>query len=167
MELQLANLNDANEINDLLNLAYRGEQGWTNENGLVSGHRSMIDDVEATIKDDSSLFLIHRDGTQLNACICLESKGKDLCLGSFAVHPKLQSTGIGTAMLKSAEAYAVDKLTAKKLVMVVLSERADLISFYERRGYQRNDIKSDYPVHLNVGTPKQPNMKIEQLIKYV
>jgi len=167
MELQLAGLKDAEEINDLLNLAYRGEQGWTNENGLVSGQRSVIDDVESTIKDERSQFLIYRDKTQLVACICLEPKGDDIYLGSFAVHPQRQSTGIGTAVLNTAEEYATDKFTVKKFVMVVLSERADLISFYARRGYQRNDIKSDYPVHLNVGTPKHPNLKIEQLIKYV
>lgn len=167
MDVVLAELSDANEINDLLNLAYRGEQGWTNENGLVSGQRSVIDDVEATIKDESSQFLIYRDKTQLVACICLETKGEDLYLGSFAVHPERQSTGIGTVMLNAAEEYAIDKITARRFVMVVLSDRDDLISFYQRRGYQRNDIKIDYPVHLNVGTPKQPNMKIEQLIKYV
>ena len=96
VKVQIAELNDAGEINDLLNLAYRGEQGWTNENGLVSGQRSVVDDVEATIKDGSSRFLIYRDETQLVACICLELKGEDLYLGSFAVHPDLQSTGIGT-----------------------------------------------------------------------
>ncbi len=167
LEVSLAVLNDANEINDLLNLAYRGEQGWTNENGLVSGQRSVIDDVEITIKDENSVFLIYRDKTQLVACICLEYKTGDVSIGAFAVHPDHQKTGLGTAMLNAAEQYAADKFTVKKFVMVVLSDRADLISFYERRGYQRNDIKSDYPVHLNVGTPKHPNLKIEQLIKYV
>lgn len=167
IEVILAKLNDAREINDLLNLAYRGEQGWTNEHGLVSGHRSVIEDVEASIKAENSLFLIHKQETQLKACICLEQKGEDLYLGSFAVRPELQSSGIGTAMLNAAEKYAIDNFLVRNFVMVVLSDRADLISFYERRGYQRNDINSDYPQHLNVGIPKQPNLKIEQLIKHV
>jgi len=167
VKLTVADSSEANEINDLLNLAYRGEQGWTNENGLVRGQRSVIEDVESTIKDEISLFLIYRDKTQLVACICLELKGNALSLGSFAVHPDHQTNGIGTEMLAAAEAYAISKFTVRNFVMVVLSDRTDLISFYERRGYQRNDIKDDYPVHLNVGIPKQPNLKIEQLIKHV
>ena len=167
MEVLLAKLSDANEINDLLNLAYRGEQGWTNENGLVSGQRSVIEDVKDTINSKESLFLLAKNETQLEACICLESKNEDIYLGSFAVHPDLQAKGIGSAVLQAAERYAVKNFSVSKFVMVVLSDRDDLISFYERRGYQRNNKESDYPVHLNVGIPKQANLKIEQLIKYV
>lgn len=167
MEFQLADLNDAEAVNDLLNLAYRGEQGWAKENGLVSSQRSVIDDVESTVKDKNSIFLIYREETRLVACICLELKGEDIFIGAFAVHPKHQSTGRGTAMLSAAEQYAIANFTIRKFVMVVLSNRPELIAFYERRGYQRNDIKNDYLVHRNVGIPKWPNLKIEQLIKYV
>lgn len=60
---------------------------------------------------------------------------------------------------------AINKLSAKELLTVIISQRSELIHFYERRGYKRTwEIKS-YPVHLNVGTPVLDGLTIEYLKK--
>jgi ribosomal protein S18 acetylase RimI-like enzyme len=163
MKLELANINEAQDINDLLNLAYRGEQGWTTESSLVDGDRSVVSDVEACI--ESSIFLTYKKEGILFSCICLKPKDSEVYLGSFAVHPEYQACGLGTSVLNAAEHYAVSKLKATKFIMVVLSVRAELIAFYERRGYQSTGIHKEYPLHLNVGTPKSRGLTIVQLFK--
>jgi hypothetical protein len=49
--------------------------------------------------------------------------------------------------------------------MVVISQREELISFYERRGYRRTGEIAEYPLHLNVGVPRAEGLTIEYLEK--
>lgn len=163
MKLELANINEAQRINDLLNLAYRGKKGWTTETSLVDGNRSIVSDVEQSIKN--STFLVHKNNAGLVACICLKSKGHEVYIGAFAVHPDHQAKGLGKSILRAAETYAINELKVTKFIMVVLSRRTELIAFYERRGYQRSGINTEYPLHLNVGIPKSNGLIIEQLYK--
>ena len=163
MKLELATIDEAERINDLLNLAYRGKKGWTTEANLVNGNRSTVSDVKLSI--ENSIFLIYKSNTDVVACICLEKDADEVYIGAFAVHPDRQAEGLGKSILMEAEIYAINTLKAKKLVMVVLSQRTELIAFYERRGYQRLGIKKEYPLHLNVGTPKSKYLSIEQLYK--
>lgn len=163
MKLELADINEAQDINNLLNLAYRGKQGWTTESSLVDGDRSVASDVEACI--ESSIFLTYKKEGILVSCICLEPKGCEVYIGSFAVHPEYQACGLRASVLSAAEYYAINEFKATKFIMVVLSARTELISFYERRGYQSTGICKEYPLHLNVGTPKSSDLTIVQLCK--
>jgi ribosomal protein S18 acetylase RimI-like enzyme len=163
MKLELANVSQSQEINDLLNMAYRGDQGWTTESSLVDGDRSITSDIKLAIKN--SVFLIHKKADDVVACICLEIKGHEVFIVSFAVHPNYQTVGLGKLILHAAEQYAVNTLSATKFIMVVLSMRTELISFYERRGYQQIGINEKYPSHLNIGMPKSDGLTIEQLCK--
>jgi len=163
VKLELANINEAQKINDLLNLAYRGDKGWTTENSLVDGDRSITSDIKLSI--ENSIFLIYKQKGDLVACICLETKDDKVYIGSFAVHPDYQAGGLGKSILNTAEKYAINELKAKEFIMVVLSKRTELIAFYERRGYHRTGVKQEYPLHLNVGTPKSGGLTIVQLSK--
>ncbi len=165
MKLELANIREAQKINDLLNVAYRGKKGWTTEANLVDGDRSIISDVKLSIQN--SIFLIYKNNTDLVACICLEPKGGEVYIGAFAVHPDYQADGLGKSILKAAETYAINELKATKLIMVVISKRTELIAFYERRGYRRSGINKKYPLHLNVGIPKSNDLIIEELYKNI
>lgn len=178
MNLHPATIEDANSINDLLNLAYRGEQGWTTEHHLVDGNRSVLIDIEQAIK--STLFLTYKNNDVLIGCICLEhhfehsnSKNNDeynkneTYIGSFAVHPDYQGKGVGKLLLDAAEQRAISDFNTQKLIMVVLSERTELIAFYERRGYKKSGNRKDFPTHSNVGTPKASTLTIEELYKII
>lgn len=165
MKLVLAQKKDTEQINTLLNVAYRGKQGWTTEYGILAGDRSCIDDIESLINDKKARFLIYKKAGQLVACVCLEKQASDVSIGSFAVNPSYQSKGLGKMVLAAAEEYAVEKLGAAHFIMVVLSCRTVLIAYYERRGYQRTGIYKEFPVHLKVGIPQVEDVRMEVLKK--
>ncbi len=163
MKLEQANKNDAPAINALLNIAYRGEKGWSTEIDLVEGERSHVSHVEAAI--EQNIFLIYKEENVIIGCICLESKGNDAHLGQFAVHPDHQVKGLGNLLLKAAETHAKQTLKSQQFILSVLSKRLELIAFYERRGYQRTGVSMAFPRHLNVGIPKMDDLSIEQFCK--
>ena len=53
MQLNIANKKDAFHICKLLNLAYRGVDGWTTESALVKGNRCNENDIVADIEEDT------------------------------------------------------------------------------------------------------------------
>ena len=165
MKLDIANITDAFRICELLNLAYRGAEGWTNESTLVEGNRCSENDIISDIKSPDNCLLVYKSDNIIQACISVQKSDNRAYIGSFAVNPKLQNSGIGKRVLNLAEQYAVTRFQPEKFIMVVLSTRTELIEYYERRGYQRNGNIKEYPLHLNVGIPLTPDLTIEELTK--
>lgn len=99
------------------------------------------------------------------ACVHVEKDGSDGHIGMLAVSPILQGVGAGKLMLAHAERYASANFSSEKFIMVVVSSRSELISFYLRRGYQKTDTVMDYPLSAGVGIPKHAGLKIEVLEK--
>ena len=73
--------------------------------------------------------------------------------------------GVGKQILELAEKYASKKPDVTEFVMVVISQRKELIAFYERRGYKRTGEVDEYPVYLNIGVPSVKRLTIEYLTK--
>lgn len=165
LELVAAKNEDIEEINDLVNLSYRGSEGWTRETGLVSGERSTTEEASDYMSNPNAHLLIVKENNQIIACICIEKKNENGYIGYFAVHPDYQGQGLGKRLLSKAEGFARDTLQVSTLIMAVVSQRTELIEYYERRGYKRTGEVLDYPVHLNVGTPKFNDLTIEYLEK--
>ncbi len=163
MKFRKATLEDTKDIVELINIAYRGEQGWTTENDLVSGDRTTANEVLKYISTpDSYLFVLANESVK--SVICVQKRNKSAYIGFFAVHPELQSKGIGKEVLKQAENFAIKSLGINKFVMSVLADRVELIDFYCRRGYVCTDEIADYPIYLNVGVPKR-ELKVISLVK--
>jgi len=160
-----AHVDDTESINMLINQAYRGKKGWTRETEIVEGDRSSANDVKALIQSPKAHLFVAEINEVIVACICVEEKQNQAYIGTFAVNPVFQNQGIGKQVLGFAEKYAAEQLGSKKLIMLVISQREELISFYERRGYKRTGKKSEYPVHLNVGIPVVEDLTIECLEK--
>jgi len=165
LELEAAREVHIEEICDLVNLAYRGKHGWTKETDLIGGDRLDVNEVKGYIENSNTYLLIALYCGEIVSCICIKKEGDSAIIGLFSVHPKLQGTGIGKIILSQAENYASTKLKIKKYVMVVVSQRIELISYYERRGYFRMGNIQEYPTHLNVGTPLKRGLTIEYLEK--
>ena len=104
---------------------------------------------------------------RLASCIYLEKQENSAYIGFFSVHPSLQGKGIGKYILKQAETFALTELGTKKYVMFVVSQRSELIAFYERRGYARTGQIETYPLHLGTPMPKVDGLTIEYLEKNV
>jgi len=165
MNLIPATDNDAQEICALLNVAYRSGKGWTTESGLVEGDRTSIEQVATAIADEHTFFLVYKELGKIVSCVCVEDIAGRIFIGSFAVGPEHQASGLGSATLAAAEAYAAHKFSTRQFSMIVLSHRQELISYYERRGYKRTGKISPYPVHLNVGRPLVAGLTTEELVK--
>lgn len=164
----IANNLDSEVIANLVNKAYRpepGASGWTHESDLVSGSRTSASQITETISKPNSVILAGLKNSTIIACVHVEKKGNNSYIGMLAVNPALQGTGAGKQILSEAEKYALEVFGAERFVMVVVSSRRDLISFYLRRGYQQTGSIMDYPVSQGVGTPKTPDLKIEVLEK--
>lgn len=163
--LERATNDQAEEISNLVNLAYRGPLGWTKETHIVTGERSNIAEVQGYLSDPMSYLLVASDNGEIKACICIEENGDCAYIGFFAVHPMCQGVGVGKEILSQAERFAINELKLKKFKMAVVSQRSELISFYERRGYVKTGEIQEYPVHLNVGVPLESGLTIEYLEK--
>jgi len=163
--LEVAKAEQIDNICDLVNLAYRGENGWTKETSLVGGDRTNANELQGYLSNPNAHLLVAVLDAEIVSCVCIEKDGEKAYIGLFAVHPKLQGDGVGKEILHQAESYASAKLNAKKYIMAVVSQRTELIAYYERRGYIRTGDIQEYPTYLDVGVPLEGGLTIEYLEK--
>ncbi|MBP6495761.1 MAG: GNAT family N-acetyltransferase [Psychrobacter sp.] len=118
---------------------------------------------------------------KINAGSNQSSYNKSAYIGMFAVHPELQGQGVGNIILQAAETFAARHLQSDKqatdsqatdkkparLTMSILSHRPELLSYYQRRGYQLNGNKMPFPNDGNNGEPKRQDLELLELEKMV
>ena len=118
---------------------------------------------------------------KINAGSNQSSYNKSAYIGIFAVHPELQGQGVGNIILQAAETFAARHLQSDKqatdsqatdkkparLTMSILSHRPELLSYYQRRGYQLNGNKMPFPNDGNNGEPKRQDLELLELEKMV
>jgi len=164
-----AQVADAPAIVALVESAYRGDSGrlgWTTESDLLDGRRTDVDGVAALLDQDGSVVLLaERDG-ELLACCHVERQGEVGYFGMFAVNPLLQNGGIGKALLAEAERHAREHWQCLAMRMTVIEQRAELIAWYERRGYQRTGEFRPFPYgDERFGIPRRDDLRFEWLVK--
>ncbi|KJS59977.1 GNAT family N-acetyltransferase [Streptomyces rubellomurinus] len=167
--LRTATLADVPALVALVESAYRGEAsraGWTTEADLLDGQRADAEGVAAAVQDRDGVVLVaERDGA-LIACCQLERRAASAYFGMFSVRPTLQGGGIGRVMLAEAERVAREEWGVRVLEMKVIEQRADLIAWYERRGYRRTGVFSPFPYgDERFGLPRRADLRFEQLTK--
>ncbi|HNP25367.1 MAG TPA: GNAT family N-acetyltransferase [Nitrosomonas sp.] len=153
------------DICELVNMTYRGDTGWTRETHIISGNRTHIGEIKAAASKPNAQFFVVYLERLLAACIYLTKEQQHAYIGFFSVHSDFQGQGIGKHILQQAEIIAKQQLHARKIVMFVVSQRHELIAFYQRRGYQRTDRIEAYPLHRGIGIPKVDGLTIEYLEK--
>ena len=170
---RVARTGDARALVALVNSAYRGDSsraGWTTEADLLGGQRT---DEDALIEfigrgetmGDRAMLVHERDG-HLIACVQLERRGQGAYLGMLTIMPTLQSSGLGKALLASAEDFVVDSWKASKIIMTVIEQRSELIAWYERRGYSRTGETAAFPYgDVRFGEPKRPDLRFVVLAR--
>ncbi|MEU9076375.1 GNAT family N-acetyltransferase [Kitasatospora sp. NPDC004745] len=164
-----ATLADVPALVELVESAYRGDAsraGWTTEADLLEGQRTDADGVAEVIGHaDGVLLLAERDG-ELVACCQLEHRGDRAYFGMFSVRPGLQGGGIGRAVLAEAERLAGEEWGVDELEMSVIEQRADLIAWYERRGFRRTGVFTPFPYgDERFGIPLRSDLRFEKLTK--
>jgi ribosomal protein S18 acetylase RimI-like enzyme len=169
LQFRAATAADISIVVSLVETAYRGDsgrRGWTTESDLLDGQR--VDPVgvgDVIHKPDSRVLLAERDGA-LIACAHIEKQGDACYFGMFAVHPDLQGGGAGRQLLNAAEEIARAQWKCAKMEMTVISVRAELIAWYERRGYRRTGMFKPFPYgDARFGIPKRDDLRFELLAK--
>ena len=150
---------DVPALNDLINSAYRGDssrRGWTTEADLLDGIRTSEESLGDMLWKPTATILKYERAGALLGCVYLEQRGSSLYLGMLTVSPDAQTGGIGKQLMVAAEELAQEK-HCQKMTMTVLSQRSELIAFYERRGYRSTGQTEPFPMDdPRFGLPKVP-----------
>ncbi|WP_405009319.1 GNAT family N-acetyltransferase [Kitasatospora sp. NBC_01539] len=153
----------------LVESAYRGDAsraGWTTEADLLAGRRTDEAAVAAVVaRPDSVVLLAEADGVLLGCCH-VERRPEAGYFGMFSVRPGLQGAGLGRTLLTRAETHAREQWGLTAMEMTVIEQRADLIAWYERRGYRRSGEFEPFPYgDERFGVPLRPDLRFERLVK--
>lgn len=157
---------------ELVNAAYRGDasrQGWTTEADLLGGQRIDADQVaELLSRPEARVVVADRDGRIEGCCELAGGDDGAAYFGMFSVRPQAQGEGLGRRLLAEAERAAADELGCGSMRMTVLRQRAELIAWYERRGYRRTGATSPFPYgDERFGLPKRDDLVFEELVKTI
>lgn len=146
--LRAAHDDDADAVAVLVQAAYRGEGGWTTEAHLVDGQRTNAEEVRGMLADPAvTLLVAELDGPDAEVVGCCytrreptDAAGVDRAeLGLFAVHPSVQSRGLGARLLE-AQADLQRRAGVEVLMIQVLQSRPELHAWYERHGFVRTGL---------------------------
>ncbi|WP_242914476.1 GNAT family N-acetyltransferase [Brevundimonas pishanensis] len=142
---------DIATLHGLVESAYRGtsaKAGWTHEADLLDGQRTDAEELTDIVADPRRQILLGLDGDDLAGCVCVESKdGGRAYLGMLTVDPQRQAGGLGRQLIAAAENLARSQFGAEVMEMTVIAQRAELIAYYERRGYALTSEARPFPLH--------------------
>lgn len=159
------------DLHALIERAYRGDsarQGWTHEADLLGGQRTDLKALADMLADPDVQLLAMAHGGALVACIAVTRKPGELAyLGLITVDPARQASGLGRALLDAGEA-AARRFGARRAEMTVIRQRAELIAWYERRGYRQTGEIRPFPMgDERFGLPKRPDLEFVVLEKAI
>jgi GNAT superfamily N-acetyltransferase len=147
--IQVATVDQADAIVDLVNGAYRGDAGqygWTTEAHLLEGLRTDSTRVRDLIVVPGNVVLVKVSGETIDGCVHLEKKDATTAyLGMLTSNVRAQAKGTGSALLNAAEEYAKRVWQTSKIEMTVIDSRHELIAYYVRRGYRMTEEKRPFP----------------------
>lgn len=141
---------DVPALHRLVESAYRGDSakaGWTHEADLLGGQRTDRAELLDMIADAARVILLAEADGVLTGCVQVADQGEGLAyLGLLTVDPARQAGGLGRLLIQAAEAEAVARFAASRMEMTVIRQRAELIAWYERRGYRLTGETRPFPL---------------------
>ena len=169
LEFRLAQNQDVEAVVGLVNSAYRGEssrRGWTTEADLLGGQRTDAREITSLLRPPDSLLVLGYGDGQLLACFHLQHEHAAVSLGLFAIDPRRQGEGLGRQCLSHAESLARQRWLAGTMRMTVISERSELIAYYQRKGYELTGEREPFPMRdERFGLPKVEHLEFVVLEK--
>ncbi|MEO1168924.1 MAG: GNAT family acetyltransferase [Pseudomonadota bacterium] len=98
----------------------------------------VVDFDAAVATATSDILLLREDGT-LIATVMVGFDGHRGWVYYLAVHPDYRREGLGRRLMDAAEAWLRER-GAPKIQLMVRSDNADVIAFYEAMGLERQDV---------------------------
>ena len=157
MKIRIATPEDVGPLNQLVNGAYRGDssrKGWTTEADLLGGIRTSKESLKEMINRAEAVILVAEENG-LQGCVFLEQQGKSLYLGMLTVQPELQGKGMGAKLMTASEERAKE-LGCTTVRMTVITDRPELIAYYNRKGFHDTGERAPFPTDPKFGLPKKP-----------
>ena len=153
-EYRIAAPADVPAIRALIESGYRGDsarRGWTNEADLLEGDRTSEAEIaEMVAAPDKRVLLAERDGALIGTVTATDLGSGKAYMGLLCVNPLLQAAGLGRALIARIETLAAQDFGARTMELTVVDARAELIAYYERRGYVRTGEIRPFPLPLDV-----------------
>jgi ribosomal protein S18 acetylase RimI-like enzyme len=164
--IRTATAADVDALLELIHAAYRGHggrNGWTTEAELIDGPRTTRDLLAADLADPAITLLVAGDH---DGCAAVTHRAGEstASFGMFAVRPDTQGGGLGKALQAAAEEHA-RTAGATTMELCVIQARAELIAWYERRGYTRTGESRPFPYAPGHGTPRDASTRFAVLTK--
>lgn len=146
---RIARPEDAPALAALVNSAYRGDssrRGWTTEVDLVGGQRTDAATLRALLAAPGNVVLLLTVQGELHGCVLLQRKSERCAyLGMLTVRPDRQTGGLGKKLVELAESWVANTWKLPLIEMTVIQKRAELIAWYERRGYRNTGRREPFP----------------------
>lgn len=167
---RLARPDDISALHRLIESAYRGDsakRGWTHEADLLGGQRTDPDKLAEIISDANHHMLVAEQNGTLVGCVDVTRVDDRRCyLGMLTVDPEMQANGLGRQLMTAAEEAASSHFNADVMEMTVIKQRAELIAYYERRGYVQTGEMRPFPLDdERFGLPKTRELEFVVLEK--
>ncbi len=172
MIIRAATQQDIAALHRLIESAYRGDsakRGWTHEADLLGGQRTDLEALREILADQNQVILLAMEGANLAGCVQLVRVKTGLAyLGLLTVDPDRQAGGLGKKLLDKSEQYVAENWRAEAIEMTVIRQRADLIAYYERRGYALTGERRPFPLDdPRYGLPKTQELEFAVLRKEI
>lgn len=106
---------------------------------LIRPWNSPEADFQAAIANPTSDILLLTEADTLIAAVMVGYDGHRGWVYYLAVHPDHRRKGLGKRMMKAAEVWLRER-AAPKIQLMVRSDNADVIAFYEALGLERQDV---------------------------
>jgi ribosomal protein S18 acetylase RimI-like enzyme len=170
LSAQPAQLDDCSRLVEVVQRAYRGglaEVGWKNEHHLVTGPR--IDQIKMSTlleASDKAVLKVVVDNV-IAACVLAEKHGNAVHIGMLAVDPDYQNLKIGQVLVRSAEDFARQNFGCNVAKMFVLAQRAELLAWYARLGYEPTGEKEDFPSDAEGSQPVEADTYLQVIEKKI
>ncbi len=127
ISVRRASPRDATALADLVNRCYAVETFF------VDGMRTNPTEIAELTR--SGTFLVLEQSGGLAAAVYVERRGSHAYLGMLSVAPGLQGLGIGTRLVRIAEAMG-EALGATAMTLKIVNLRAELGRWYRSLGYR-------------------------------
>lgn len=97
-------------------------------------HNNPAADIERKLRVQRELFLVAALGSAIIGTVMAGYDGHRGWVSYVAVHPRHRRTGVGTALMRRAEA-ALAEMGCPKLNLQVRAENPPVVEFYQSLGY--------------------------------
>ena len=161
---------DVARLVDVVQLAYRGglaKVGWKNEHDLVTGPRIDQSKMKALLasQDAAVIKVLTGSDNQIAGCVLAEKHGDCVHIGMLAVHPDFQNMKLGKVLVEAAEQYGRQHFAANPGKMFVLSQRAELLAWYRRLGYEETGATVPFPKEEEGSKPVQEDTVLLEIAR--